>query len=109
MTSFAIFVSVAMAVTVGAVFVLGSLGSKHESAPFGCLFGIGLIMAGAFIAVMYQESRRPESIERNRRYAAHATIAAATAAVTDATAESELLALERAAATAAAAVNGGSE
>jgi uncharacterized membrane protein YgaE (UPF0421/DUF939 family) len=37
---------------------------------------------------------------------ARATIAAATAAVTDATAESELLALERAAATAAAAVVG---
>lgn len=38
---------------------------------------------------------------------ARATIAAATAAVAGATAESELRALERAAATAAAAVNGG--
>ena len=107
MTSFAIFVLVAVAVTIGAVFVFGSLGSKHELAPFGCLFGIGLMMAAAFIAVMYRESRRPESIERSRRSAARATIAAATAAVTDATAESELRALERAAATAAAAVNGG--
>lgn len=44
-----------------------------------------------------------------RADAARATIAAATAAVTDATAESELRALERAAATAAVAVNGGSE
>ena len=106
---FVIFVLVAVAVTIGAVFVLGSLGSKHESAPFGCLFGVGLMLVGAFIAAMYQDSHRPESIERNRRNAARATIAAATAAVTDATAESELLALERAAATVAAAVNGGGE
>ena len=45
----------------------------------------------------------------DRASAARATIAAATATVMAGTVESELLALERAAATAAAAVNGGSE
>ena len=61
--------------------------------------------AAMFYAV-YNMNNTPEVIRANN---ARATIAAATAAVPLATAESELLALERAAATAAGAVKGGSE
>ncbi len=74
--------------------------------PRGLLtFVVGLSAMFAGLVLWVEPRNQPAFRAINAR----ATIAAATAAVTDATAESELLALERAAATAAAAVNGGSE
>ena len=65
------------------------------------VYGVGLV-----VAYRYDEAHLADRVRIDN---ARATIAAATAAVTDATAESELRALERAAATAAAAVKGGGE
>ena len=97
---------VALGLTVvGVIALLFGMASKGEAAPFGCLFGLFCIVAAFMSVGLYHDSRSP----RARQYNARATIAAATAAVAGATAESELRALERAAATAAAAVKGGGD
>ena len=66
-----------------------------------------LLMTGLFMSIVGGVMMPDPPM--GRADAARATIAAATAVVPLATAESELRALERAAATAAAAVNGGGE
>lgn len=68
-------------------------------------FVIGLLAMFAGLVLWVEPLNTPAHRAANAR----ATIAAATAAVAGATAESELRALERAAATAAAAVKGGRE
>jgi len=90
---------------IGGIAVLASIQSTDDSAPVGCAAGAIVMIVGMFGVFVWRDWRTPAGRDR----AARATIAAATAAVTDATAESELRALERAAATAAAAVNGGDE
>ena len=78
--------------------VIGAVVFVGSAAVIACLPAVLVL---AMVSVL------PPNAARIRADNARATIAAATAAVTDATAESELRALERAAATAAAAVNGG--
>lgn len=69
--------------------------------------GVGLFSCLPFVLILGAVALFPPNRGAFRAANARATIAAATAAVAGATAESELRALERAAATAAAAVKGG--
>lgn len=104
-----LFIGLALMGIGGAAVVIGSYSKDDVTMSLAITAGLLFLFVGFLVLEAPKASNTPAAIAAARQRNALATIAAATAAVADATAESELRALERAAATAAAAVKGGGD
>ena len=97
-----LFIGLALMGAGGVALVIGA-SSKDDAAPMAFIVAFPFLAAGFLVLAASKASDTPAAIADARQRNARATIAAATAAVAGATAESELRALERAASVAATA------